>query len=150
MLNAAQMRRWWPLFLGSEGGWRSRVGNILCMAFDGERFYIGNTSDKGLILNGFPLGEDWVLSHIQASGNTNTLTAGFVVVEFEEVEVAKQSWSSLFIALILMLVLAVFWAVLPIGFSENFRFVDDFAFTCIFNSAVYSEALRQTSCYQRY
>jgi hypothetical protein len=106
--------------LGSEGGWRSRVGNILCMAFDGERFYIGNTSDKGLILNGFPLGEDWVLSHIQASGNTNTLTAGFVVVEFEEVEVAKQSWSSLFIALILMLVLAVFWAVLPIGFLRIF------------------------------
>ncbi|MEM3783483.1 MAG: hypothetical protein QXY88_00415 [Candidatus Bathyarchaeia archaeon] len=105
--------------LGSEGGWESKVGNVLCVAFDGERFYIGDITKKGLVIDGFPLGEDWMLRYVQASNFTaldNTLTSGRVVIEFETAETQGDNLFWAFTLLIFTFI--VLWFISPFGFLK--------------------------------
>ncbi|MEM3700101.1 MAG: hypothetical protein QXL57_04455 [Candidatus Bathyarchaeia archaeon] len=105
--------------LGSEGGWKNRVGDVLCISFDGEQFYVGNPAEKGLVLDGFPLGRDWTLNYVQVSDSTaidNTLASGYVTVKFE---VARAPESGVLKVLaMLMLIFVVFWFISPIGFLK--------------------------------
>ncbi|MEM0096654.1 MAG: hypothetical protein QW660_08505 [Candidatus Bathyarchaeia archaeon] len=105
--------------LGSEGGWESRVGNVLYVAFDGERFYIGNITEKGLIVDVFPLGRDWMLRYVQASDFTaldNTLTSGYVVIEFEAAEMSENGFFEFLTLLIFTFV--VLWFISPFDFLK--------------------------------